>query len=174
MTAAAAGVVWTTAQQRDNEVDLVLAGRQFAAAIERYRALSLSLAANPQALYPQRLEALLSDDRAIQPQHHLRRVYLDPMTGKPHWGLIRLPDGGIVGVHSLSDRKPYPRTFVVAGFSSPGSMSYREWKFVAPSAVEMLPFITEAQPLSAAVEPAAAAEALGTSGGLPPLVRNAP
>ena len=138
MTAAAAGVVWATAQQRDNEVELVFAGRQFAAAIERYRALSLSLAASPSALYPPRLEALLSDDREIQPQHHLRRLYLDPMTGTPQWGLIRLPDGGIVGVHSLSDRVPYPRSIVVAGYAAPVATSYRDWRFVAPSAEVLL------------------------------------
>lgn len=138
ITAAAASVVWATVQQRDKEVELVFVGRQFDAAIDRYRALSVTLNANPATLYPRRLEELLRDDRAIQPQHHLRRLYLDPMTGDPKWGLIRLPDGGIVGVHSLSDRKPYPRTFVVAGFSAPSSTSYREWRFVAPSAVDLV------------------------------------
>ena len=34
------------------------------------------------------------------------------MTGGRQWGLIRLPDGGIVGVHSLSSRVPFERTFV--------------------------------------------------------------
>ena len=155
ITAAAAGVVWAAAQQRDNEVELVFVGRQFAAAIERYRAASRPPAAdatadpsvdpraNPAALYPRSLEALLRDDRAITPQHHLRRVYLDPMTGNAQWGLIRLPGGGIVGVHSLSARQPFPRKFVVAGFSPPpppaqGVMTYRDWHFVAPSAEALL------------------------------------
>lgn len=138
MTVAAASVVWATAQQRDNEVELVFVGRQFAAAIERYRVRSVSLSANPAALYPQRLEALLSDDRAIQPQHHLRRLYLDPMTGDTQWGLIRLPDGGIVGVHSLSDRVPYPRSTVVAGYAAPVATTYRDWRFIAPSAEALL------------------------------------
>lgn len=166
-TAAAAGVVWAAAQQRDNEVELVFVGRQFAAAIERYRAASgpptadptgdpsagssarssagssFAPRANPTALYPRSLEALLRDDRAITPQHHLRRLYLDPMTGNAQWGLIRLPGGGIVGVHSLSDRQPFPRQFVVAGFSPPpppahGTLTYRDWHFVAPSAEALL------------------------------------
>lgn len=134
MTAAMASVVWGTAQQRDNERELVFAGRQFELAIERYRAAST----NPASLYPLRLDDLVRDDRAIVPQHHLRRMYVDPMTGEATWGLIRLPDGGIVGVHSLSERKPYPREFVVAGFAPPRSVSYRDWRFVAPSAVELL------------------------------------
>lgn len=155
MTAAAASAVWAAAQQRDNEVELVFVGRQFEAAIERYRAASRPPAAdatadpsvdpraNPAALYPRSLEALLRDDRSITPQHHLRRIYLDPMTGNANWGLIRLPGGGIVGVHSLSDRQPFPRKFVVAGFSPPPppahrALTYRDWHFVAPSAAALL------------------------------------
>lgn len=159
ITAAAASVVWAAAQQRDNEVELVFVGRQFVAAIERYRAASRPLAAdpsggspagssvspraNPAALYPRSLEALLRDDRAITPQHHLRRIYLDPMTGNAQWGLIRLPGGGIVGVHSLSARQPFPRKFVVAGFAPPlppaqGVLTYGDWRFLAPSAEALL------------------------------------
>lgn len=134
MTAVAASVVWRIAKQRDDERELVFIGRQFAAAIEHYRAY----AGDPAQPYPRRLEDLLRDDRSITPQRHLRRLYVDPMTGDSQWGLIRLPDGGIVGVHSLSDRKPYPRTFVVAGFSAPESTSYQEWQFVAPSAADVV------------------------------------
>ena len=147
ITAAAASVVWATAQQREREVELVFIGRQFTAAIERYRAQSVAPAldagasptVNPAALYPRRLDELLRDDRALTPQHHLRRLFVDPMTGQPQWGLIRLPDGGIVGVHSLSERKPYPRTIVLAGFSAPtAATSYRDWRFIAPSAEGLL------------------------------------
>ena len=133
ITAAAASVVWSIAAQRDAERELVFMGRQFASAIESYRTRST----DPVLTYPRQLEDLLRDDRSITPQHHLRRLYVDPMTGNSQWGLIRLADGGIIGVHSLSDRKPYPRTYVVAGFSAPESTSYREWRFVAPSAADM-------------------------------------
>jgi type II secretory pathway pseudopilin PulG len=138
ITAAAAGVVWSIAGQRDAERELVFVGRQFVSAIESYRARST----DPVLTYPRQLEDLLRDDRSITPQHHLRRLYVDPMTGDSKWGLIRLPDGGIVGVHSLSDRKPYPRAFVVAGFPAPSSTSYQEWRFVAPSAADTVAAIT--------------------------------
>lgn len=138
ITASAASVVWSIAAQRDAERELVFMGRQFAVAIDRYRARST----DPVLTYPRQLEDLLRDDRSITPQHHLRRLYVDPMTGDSKWGLIRLPDGGIVGVHSLSDRKPYPRSFVVAGVSAPGSTSYREWRFVAPSATDLVAALT--------------------------------
>lgn len=142
MTAVAASAVWRIAKQRDDERELVFIGRQFAAAIEHYRAHST----DPTLTYPRQLEDLLRDDRGITPRRHLRRVYVDPMTGDVHWGLIRLPDGGIVGVHSLSDRRPYPRTFVVAGFTPPVSTSYRGWQFVASSAVELLAALAPASP----------------------------
>ncbi len=187
MTAAAASVVWTAAQQRDNEVELVFVGRQFEVAIERYRAASrppaadpsgdpsagssVSPLANPAALYPPSLEALLRDDRAITPQHHLRRIYLDPMTGNAQWGLIRLPGGGIVGVHSLSDRQPFPRKFVVAGFSPPRSQSYRDWRFIAPSAEELLAtpqqHLTRPGITAPAASPDAAPLSPGTDGAPP-------
>lgn len=144
MTAAAASVVWRIAKQRDDERELVFIGRQFAAAIEHYRVHST----DPALPYPRRLEDLLRDDRDITPQRHLRRLYVDPMTGDTQWGLIRLPDGGLVGVHSLSERKPYPRTFVVAGFSPPVSTSYQQWQFVAPSAVELLAAYAAANPVA--------------------------
>ncbi|MBY0468421.1 MAG: hypothetical protein K2Q07_05540 [Burkholderiaceae bacterium] len=156
ITAAAAGAVWSVAKQREDERELVFIGRQFEAAIERYRAATN----DPARPYPQALEELLHDDRRPVPVHHLRRLYVDPMTGDSNWGLIRLPDGGIVGVHSLSVRKPYPRSFVVAGFSHPSSISYREWKFVAPSAVDMVAALVSANaetlPLPSPVSPASA------------------
>ena len=158
ITSAAASVVWATAQQRDNEVELVFAGRQIAGAIDRYRARSVALGVNPALLYPRRLEDLLNDDRATSSLHHLRRVYVDPMTGTAQWGLIRLPNGGIVGVHSLSNRAPYPRSVVMAGYAPPVVGAYQGWRFIAPSAEVLLaqpslPLQSEARPIDAASSP---------------------
>lgn len=156
MTAAAASVVWHVAKQRDDERELVFVGQQFAAAIERYRNRVL----NPDQPYPYRLEELLHDDRGVVPQRHLRRLYVDPMTGDAKWGLIRVSGGGIVGVHSLSERRPYPRNQVVAGYMPPVASSYQGWRFVAPSALVLLaaqaplPAGASSQPLPSVVEPA--------------------
>ena len=131
LTAAMASVVWSTVQQRADERELVFAGQQFQRAIERYRHRSLG----PDNLYPKALEDLLRDARAPQVERHLRRVYVDPMTGKPQWGVIREPKGGIVGVHSLSERKPMQGTTWAAPLGiTDGARSYQEWRFVAPSA----------------------------------------
>jgi type II secretory pathway pseudopilin PulG len=153
LTASAAGVVWSTAQRRDNERELVFVGRQFQAAIERYRQSTTGA----QTPYPRTLQELLRDDRAIVPQRHLRRLFVDPITGNAQWGLIQLPGGGIVGVHSLSDRVPFPRKTVLAGFDVPPAATYQGWRFIAPSAAALL-----APPAaSAATAPAPADSALG-------------
>lgn len=162
ITAAAASAVWSVAGQRDAERELVFVGRQFALAIERYRARST----DPVLTYPRRLEDLLRDDRGVTPQHHLRRLYVDPMTGDSKWGLIRLPDGGIVGVHSLSDRKPFPRTHVVAGFSAPESTSYREWQFIAPSAADLAAMLSASRSATQPEAPGAPAPTSRTAGTL--------
>lgn len=129
-TASMASVLWSTVQQRANERELVFVGRQFEAAIERYRQRSKA----PEARYPRRLEDLLRDDRALQAERHLRRLYIDPMTGRAEWGLIRDADGGIVGVHSLSARKPMPDTLLAASIKATGAETYREWRFISSSA----------------------------------------
>jgi type II secretory pathway pseudopilin PulG len=134
MAAAMASAVWSTTQRRDNERELVFAGRQFAAAIERYRKRSTDAA----RLYPRSLQELVLDDRGGQVHHHLRRIFVDPLTGSRRWGLIQLPDGGIIGVHSLSERVPFERGFVMADFPVPkDSRSYQDWHFVAPSAMPL-------------------------------------
>lgn len=126
LTGAMASVVWATAQRRDNERELVFIGQQFSAAIASYQ--RRPAVAPPR--YPRTLEELVRDDRTPTPVRHLRKVYVDPITGDSRWGLVRAPDGGIVGVHSLSEREPFPRTQPIAGYSPPpNSKTYRDWRF---------------------------------------------
>ena len=134
MTAAMASSVWSTVQRRENERELVFVGRQFQAAIEHYRQRSK----DGQAQYPRRLEDLLRDARAVPVLRHLRQLYADPVTGTRQWGLIRLPDGGIVGVHSLADREPLQRASLGNGLSFSNAKTYRDWRFIAPSATDLL------------------------------------
>lgn len=134
LTASMAGVVWSTAQQRANERELVFVGRQFQVAIERYRQRS----SGPDARYPRQLEDLLRDTRALRVERHLRRLYLDPMTGRAEWGLIRAADGGIVGVHSLSERRPMAGTLLAESLQAGEATRYSDWRFIAPSAAERL------------------------------------
>jgi type II secretory pathway pseudopilin PulG len=132
LTASAASAVWATVQQREDERQLVFAGRQLQLAIERYR---LQAHGND-AHYPRELADLLRDPRVPGVRRFLRQLYVDPMTGRRDWGLVRLADGGIVGVHSRSGRKAFGGPSSAPGVS--GGATYREWRFIAPSAAALL------------------------------------
>jgi type II secretory pathway pseudopilin PulG len=142
LTATMASAVWSTLQQRADERELAFAGRQFQSAIERFRQRQF----DGRSRYPASLEELLRDARGLTVERHLRRIYIDPMTGRAQWGLLRLADGGVIGVHSLSGRSPMPDTLLAASLGFGHAPSYREWRFVAPSAVPLLEAAAQAQP----------------------------
>ncbi|MGQ9860592.1 MAG: type II secretion system protein [Thiobacillaceae bacterium] len=130
---AAVGTVWTTVAQREKEAELLFVGEQYRRAIESYQRRG-SGAEKP---YPLSLEALLLDRRFPMPVRHLRRLYPDPMTGRPEWGLVRDERGGIVGVHSLAEGAPLKTAGFApdqAGFEE--AASYREWVFKARPTVQ--------------------------------------
>jgi len=123
---AAIGELASTEVKREREAELLFAGNQIAAAIVAYRASSPGA---PQ--YPQKLEDMLADNRYPNIRRYLRRVYPDPMSGRPDWGLVRGPGGGIVGVYSQSTGRPLK----IANFppeyeSFAGAASYAEWRFI--------------------------------------------
>jgi type II secretory pathway pseudopilin PulG len=118
------GEVWRTAALRDKEAQLLYAGGQYRRAIERY------YLSGPRQ-YPRKLEDLLKDPRKPNTERYLRRLYFDPVTGSPEWGLVKAPDGGIMGVYSLSEAAP----FKTAGFRArdaafENAAKYSDWKFV--------------------------------------------
>ena len=118
--------VASTAARRDKEAELLFAGDQFARAIARYRASRARIPASTLSL----LENLLADNRFPNVRRHLRRIYRDPMTGSTEWGLVRGPNGGIIGVYSTSTAPPlktanFPKEY--AAFA--GAPSYRDWVF---------------------------------------------
>ncbi|WP_205802468.1 hypothetical protein [Burkholderia sp. Ac-20365] len=129
--AAAAGTIQIGAlyQRRMAEKELLYIGDQFQRAL-------LSYADNtPVGLpnQPRTLDELVRDPRYPNPMRHLRRVYADPMTGKPDWVLILSPNGQtIVGIHSTSHEHPiqlrqFPERF--RGFED--KRSYTQWVFIA-------------------------------------------
>lgn len=125
---AAVGTVWTTVVQREKEAELLFVGEQYRRAIESYQ----QRGPGSEKPYPPSLEALLQDRRFPMPVRHLRRLYPDPMTGRPEWGLVRDDQGGIVGVHSMADGVPMKTAGfppVQEGFEA--ASSYREWVFKA-------------------------------------------
>ena len=106
--------LYSHAAQREKERELLFIGSQFRNAIESYYNKS------PGAkVYPQKLDDLVEDKRFPMPQHHLRRVYRDPMTGKAEWGMRSVQDEpdstswgrqNVYDVYSLSDGTALDKT----------------------------------------------------------------
>jgi hypothetical protein len=123
---AAAGILWHFAAQRERESDLLFIGNQFRIAIGRYYLNQLG----PQKEYPKRLDDLLRDPRHPGTVRYLRKLYADPMTGSTDWGLLKTPDGSILGVYSKSNRKPIKSaTFRPIDRHLERKAKYSEWKF---------------------------------------------
>ena len=117
--------VWSTAGQREREQELLFTGHQFRAAIRSY------YDASPGAKqYPRSIADLLEDKRSPTVVRHLRRPYVDPMTGKNEWGLVRQGDW-IVGVYSLSTAKPIKSAlFAADDVAFADAASYADWRFI--------------------------------------------
>ena len=115
----------TATRRHDKEVQLLYAGDQYRQAIRRY----YFAAPRGQArMLPSTLEDLLDDTRSTVTQHHLRRLYPDPITGGD-WALLMQGDR-IAGVYSPSDAEPLKRTgFEPADSTFEDKKTYREWVF---------------------------------------------
>jgi hypothetical protein len=119
----------SVAAQRERERELLVIGRQFRAAIGRYYETQLT---GGRREYPASLEDLLRDNRSSGVQRYLRKIFVDPMTGKSEWGLVQV-GGRIVGVHSLSEREPIKQEgFAPEEMSFRGKKHVKEWVFTYP------------------------------------------
>ena len=124
---AAYGELTSHATQREKEKELLFVGREYREAIESYYERT------PGAFkrYPHTLEDLLIDRRFPVPVRHLRRLYRDPMSGGEEWGVVKAPDGGIMGVYSLSSKTPIKSgNFSYAERAFDGASSYADWRFL--------------------------------------------
>lgn len=134
------GEVWHSVALREKEVQLLYAGNQYRRAIERY------YLGGPRQ-YPRALEDLLKDPRKPNTERYLRKLYLDPVTGSAEWGLVKAPDGGIMGVYSNSELKPMKTAgFAVANRPFEGAEKYSDWKFVYQPAGQQVPVQPLQQP----------------------------
>jgi type II secretory pathway pseudopilin PulG len=132
MTLSATSTAWSFMQQREKERELLYNGNAIRNAIAAYYERSPGTVKR----YPVSFDDLFKDDRQLAMVRHLRRLYPDPMTLKPEWGVIRAADGGIKGVHSLSTRRAIKRAdFGFENSAFEGAETYRDWRFVyEPSA----------------------------------------
>lgn len=124
---AATGIVWHQAGQRQKERELLFAGDQFRQAIRLY----YERTPGGVKRYPQRLEDLLADPRQPALQRYLRQIYRDPMTKEKNWGIVRAPEGGIMGVYSLSQEAPLKTgNFRQVDKAFENKSKYAEWRFI--------------------------------------------
>ena len=118
-----------TATQREKEAQLLSIGRQFRTAIGRYYEVQVTSGRHE---YPATLDDLLQDHRVPGVRRHLRRVFVDPMTGESKWGLV-MAGGRIVGIHSLSEKQPIKQDgFEADEISFVGRRGFDEWIFTYP------------------------------------------
>jgi type II secretory pathway pseudopilin PulG len=108
---------WHTTLRRQKEAELLHIGRQFQRAIFQYYEGS----PDGRPRYPRELKDLLKDERYPSTRRHLRKIYRDPITATAEWGMMKAPDGGIMGVYSPSRDVPL-KTLM------PGA-TYADWKF---------------------------------------------
>ncbi|HMH16539.1 MAG TPA: type II secretion system protein [Burkholderiales bacterium] len=124
---AATSEIWSQSRQREKEKELLYIGGRFREAI----ALYYQRTPGSVKRYPEKLEELIEDKRYLSMQRYLRKIHADPMTGNSQWAAIAAPGGGIMGVHSLSDRRPIKSAnFDTRDEAFTGSSRYADWKFV--------------------------------------------
>lgn len=126
ITSTAAISVGAVTQRRDAEEELLFVGLQFKIA---FRSFYESTPAG-QRRHPAALADLLKDPRYPNVRRHLRRIYIDPLTGKADWVLVESPEGGIMGVRSRFEGRPIK----IANFSDEfrafeNQESYAQWVF---------------------------------------------
>lgn len=122
--------VGTLMQRAAAEEELLEIGAAFSEALRSYAAAT----PKGQPTHPQNLGDLLKDPRFPGVKRHLRKLFVDPITGTQEWGLLTVGDGkgGILGFYSLSDSAPlkvanFDARF--AGFEHRKKIS--DWKFTA-------------------------------------------
>jgi type II secretory pathway pseudopilin PulG len=111
------------------EQELLETGAAFSAALDSYAA------ATPQGQPPQppTLQDLLKDNRFPNVKRHLRKIFVDPISGKAEWGITYLGDKiGVIGVYSLSQAQPLKQANFDERFQNfENKTHYADWKFVA-------------------------------------------
>jgi type II secretory pathway pseudopilin PulG len=113
------------------EEELLDIGAAFSEALRTYAEAT----PKGQPAQPPSLQELLKDPRFPGVRRHLRKVFVDPLTGKAEWGIVWANPGdrrGVLAVYSLSKATPlkvanFDKRF--SGFENKKQVS--DWKFVA-------------------------------------------
>ncbi|MDQ1815213.1 type II secretion system protein [Massilia sp. CCM 9210] len=144
LVGAASLKVGSLMQRAAAEEELLDIGAAFSDALRSYAA------ATPQGQpqQPPSLQELLKDPRFPNPRRHLRKIFVDPITGKAEWGIMYISDKqGVLGVYSLSDAPPLKIGNFDARFLNMENKSkLSDWKFTLSSQTLLLPQEPSAAP----------------------------
>jgi type II secretory pathway pseudopilin PulG len=152
MVGAATLKIGALMQRAQAEEELLDIGAAFSAALQSYAAATPA----GQPLQPPSLQELLKDPRTPALRRHLRKIFVDPVTGSTEWGIMYVTDRlGVVAVYSLSPARPLKIGNFDARFTGfEGKLHLSDWKFTAGANVPVLP--APVRPLTAPVaQPAA-------------------
>jgi type II secretory pathway pseudopilin PulG len=111
------------------EEELLEIGAAFSQALKSYAEAT----PRGQPTYPPSLQELLKDPRSPAIRRHLRKIFVDPLTGKAEWGIVHAgSDTGVLAVYSLSKAKPLKVANFDARFANLENRQHiSEWKFAA-------------------------------------------
>jgi type II secretory pathway pseudopilin PulG len=112
-----AAELWSTQVRRDKEEELLFRLGEYRRAIARYRADHNRL--------PRELQDLLEDRTQLARRRYLRRLYPDPITGKPDWQLALVADrtGAVAGIRDVSSRSELAPLRNLG----PNKKAYKDW-----------------------------------------------
>lgn len=123
---AAAGQSWKTVMDREREEELLYRGMQYRDAIIRWYKPRPGLPP-PVALNDL---AKLVDPGGAKKTPYLRTLYKDPITGEDWVTIKGGATGGIIGVHSASEKEPIKQANFPKGLEElEGKTKYSEWIF---------------------------------------------
>ena len=113
------------------EEELLEIGAAFSDALRTYAEAT----PKGQPAQPPSLQELLKDPRSPAVRRHLRKIFVDPLTGKAEWGIVWVNPGnrtGVLAVYSLSQAKPLNVAHFDARFVNLENKEHiADWKFAA-------------------------------------------
>ena len=111
------------------EQELLEIGAAFSEALKSYA----DATPRGQPTYPPSLQELLKDTRSPAVRRHLRKIFVDPVTGKAEWGIVHAGnDSGVLAVYSLSGARPLKVANFDARFANLENREHiSDWKFAA-------------------------------------------
>lgn len=122
-----ASAKWSDMVKREREQELLKVGDTIRKAIGAYYNATPGVVKQ----YPPDLDALLYDDRFPTPKRYLRQLYVDPVTQREGWGIVVAPNGGVMGISSLSPEKPFKqKNFRPIYKEFEDKNYYGEWYFI--------------------------------------------